>query len=499
MFFNSLDYLFFLPIVITGYFLFPRKWRPLLLLSASYYFYACWKMEYLLLIIASTVTDYWVALRMEQLDTRRQRYPYLVISILINLGILFSFKYFNFFNESLRAVFNTFNIFYEAPFFDVLLPVGISFYTFQTLSYTIEIYRGNHPAERNLLYFALYVSYFPQLVAGPIERAHRLIPQLRQAHDFDTQRIISGLQLILWGFFKKVVIADRLAVVVGNVYTQPELHPGLPMILATYFGAFQIYCDFSGYTDIARGSAQMMGINLVENFRRPFFAKSTAELWNRWHISLASWFRDYLYIPLTAKKHDRWRRYLSRLLIFFLIGLWHGADWTFVIWGSLQGVILVSGSLTRPLREIFWYNLHRFAGSSMNRPKLEYGIMYSGWLASFQKLWRVLLTFHLFFFSGIFFLAPTMDNALSVYRHMFDWSSGFAGIFQLGLNPFELALGITSICLLLIVDLAERKGSLVQRLESMPLALRWATLYCILFWTLTAGYYNQTAFVYFQF
>jgi len=316
--FNSIEFLVFFFIVVVFYFSIPYRFRWILLLAASYYFYMCWRPEYIILIIASTLVDYIAGLKMGGIESKPRRKKYLIISLMINLGLLFSFKYFNFFNDSLRILFSRYNMLYRVPSFNILLPVGISFYTFQTLSYTIDVYRGERRPERHLGIFALYVAFFPQLVSGPIERSKRLLPQFYKRFDFDYKRLTHGLRLMLWGFFQKVVIADRLAIVVDHVYNNPSEHTSTAFIIATYFFAFQIYCDFAGYTDIARGAAKILGYELMLNFQRPYFAKSIRDFWRRWHISLTSWFRDYLYIPLGGNRVVKWRWYYNLFIVFFI-------------------------------------------------------------------------------------------------------------------------------------------------------------------------------------
>jgi len=339
MLFNSLDFLIFFPVIVGLYFALSPKYRWVLLLGASYYFYMCWKAEYIILIVFSTLVDYFAARQMARIQEKKKRRPFLYLSLLSNLGLLFFFKYWNFFSGETRALLDSWNIMADVPTFQLLLPVGISFYTFQTLSYTIDVYNGKLEPEKNLGRFALYVSFFPQLVAGPIERATHLLPQLRQTFDFDYQRVVSGLQQMLWGFFKKVVIADRLAVYVNEIYASPGDENGLALLLATYFFAFQIYCDFSGYSDIAIGAARVMGYDLMENFRTPYLSKSIREFWSRWHISLSTWFRDYLYIPLGGNRVPQVRWFLNLFIVFVVSGFWHGANWTFLIWGALQEAI----------------------------------------------------------------------------------------------------------------------------------------------------------------
>ena len=320
MLFNSLHFLIFFPIVIVIYFCIPHKYRWILLLFASYYFYMSWKAEYVILILISTIIDYFVAIKISREDNEKMRKIYLLLSIITNIGLLISFKYLNFISSSVSEFLQLFSIQFSPIILDVLLPVGISFYTFQTLSYTIDVYRRRIKPERHFGIFAVYVSFFPQLVAGPIERGKNLLPQFLEKHYFDYIRVTNGLKLMLWGFFKKIVIADRLAVVVNAVYNNPTEFTGAPLILATVFFAFQIYCDFSGYSDIAIGTAQVMGYNLMDNFKRPYFAGSISEFWQRWHISLSTWFRDYLYIPLGGSRVSIPRWYFNLIIIFIVSG-----------------------------------------------------------------------------------------------------------------------------------------------------------------------------------
>jgi D-alanyl-lipoteichoic acid acyltransferase DltB (MBOAT superfamily) len=278
---------------------------------------------------------------MSKIKSKAKRKKWLYLSLVSNLGILFGFKYFNFFSENIQLIFNQYNILYEVPFFNALLPVGISFYTFQTLSYTIDVYNNKTQAQKHLGVFAVYVSFFPQLVAGPIERSNHLLPQFFEKHEFSYSRVKSGLQKMLWGFYKKIVIADNLAILVDGVYNNIDNYSGIALIVATIFFTFQIYCDFSGYSDIAIGSARVMGFELRENFKRPYFSKSIQEFWQRWHITLSSWFKDYLYIPLGGNRVIKWKWYYNILITFLLSGLWHGANWTFIIWGGLHGSYLI--------------------------------------------------------------------------------------------------------------------------------------------------------------
>ena len=362
MLFNSLEFIIFFPIVVAAYFALKPKYRWILLLLASYYFYMAWNYKYIVLILISTTIDYFAGINIHRSNNPRTRKALLLVSLVANLGLLFFFKYFNFFGDSINYLFDKINIFYNIPAYHYLLPVGISFYTFQTMSYTIDIYNGKQEPERHFGRFALFVSFFPQLVAGPIERSVNLLPQFRKHYDFDYERVKNGILLMVWGFFKKVVIADRLAEYVNMVYNHPHDFGGLHNMIATFFFSFQIYCDFSGYSDIAIGSAMIMGYTLMTNFRRPYFSMSIREFWQRWHISLSTWFRDYVYIPLGGNRVVKWRWYYNLFITFLVSGLWHGAEWTFVIWGALHGFYLIFAIWTTKLRE----NFNRFYRSYEN-------------------------------------------------------------------------------------------------------------------------------------
>lgn len=390
MLFNSLDFVLFFLVFAALFFLIPSKYRWLLLLLGSYFFYMYWKWEFIFLILFSTGIDYYCGIQMTKRSDIRLRRPFLLLSLFSNLGILFFFKYFNFFAASVNDLSGS-----SISAMNIILPMGISFYTFQTLSYSIDVYRGNISAEKHLGRFALYVSFFPQLVAGPIERADRLLPQFQkndQKPEFD--RLITGLAQVLIGLFKKVVVADTIAIYVNHIYGYPDLYTGFTLLFATYLFAIQIYCDFSGYTDIAIGAAKMLGYDLMENFRTPYFSISITEFWRRWHISLSSWLRDYLYIPLGGNRGSRIFTYRNLMITMLLGGLWHGASWNFVLWGLLHGVYL-------SIERIFDY------------PKKVSNK--SWWI----RLSAGLLTFHLVCFSWIFFRSETFDKASIIVRRIF--------------------------------------------------------------------------------
>lgn len=480
MLFNSLDFLIFFPIVVGLYYAIPHRYRWAILLAASYYFYMCWKAEYIILIVISTLIDYAVSLRMSKIEEKKRRLPWLLISLGANLGLLFFFKYWNFFGENVNAALNQLNMFQGVPIFDLLLPVGISFYTFQTLSYSIDVYQGQIKPERHLGRFALYVSFFPQLVAGPIERASRLLPQFRQDFDFDYDRVVGGIQQMMWGMFKKVVIADRLAAYVTEIYAMPGEENGFALLMATYFFAFQIYCDFSGYSDIAIGAARVMGYDLMDNFRTPYLSSSIREFWSRWHISLSTWFRDYVYIPLGGNRVKQGRWFANLMIVFVVSGLWHGASWTFIIWGALHGSYLVAEILAKKWRQGFTLPIP-------NRLK-KYG--------------HILLTFHLTLIAWIFFRANHLEDAWIVFTKILSLP------FQLNLSMItstiadagglswimSFVLLVSFVCLDPLLDNQIKGLKIQRRIPAGKLVFAGLTSLILLF-----GYFGKVEFIYFQF
>ena len=340
MLFNSIDFMFFFPLVVIGYFIIPQRVKYIWLLLSSYIFYMSWNPGYAVLLAASTIVT-WVSgkLIMDCEENNRNGSFYmkkwcLIGCFVFNLGILFFFKYYVFAITNVNFVLSKVGLPFRAPAFDVILPVGISFYTFQALGYVMDVYRGEILAEKNLLRYALFVSFFPQLVAGPIERSKNLIQQIQEPHYFDAARVKNGLLLMGWGFFEKLVIADRIAVLVTDVYDHYMDYSGLQIIVATCLFAFQIYCDFAGYSDIAIGAARVMGFNLMKNFRGPYYATTVSQFWRNWHISLTTWFRDYLYIPLGGNRCGKIKKYRNQMITFLMSGLWHGASWNYIVWGG---------------------------------------------------------------------------------------------------------------------------------------------------------------------
>jgi len=487
MLFNSLPFLFFFIIVMAIYFAIPYRLRWVLLLAASYYFYMATKPGFVIFILLSTFVTYYAGIQMGKAESKSKRKKFLLLSLLFNLGLLFLLKYYHFLNDSFEVLFAHFHFVYKFPAIHVLLPVGISFYTFKSLSYAIDVYRGAKRPERHLGFFALYVAFFPQLLAGPIERATRFLPQLYERFDFDYQGVTKGLRLMLWGFFQKMVIADNLAALVDSIYKHPADYQGLPLLLATFFFAFQIYCDFSGYSDIAIGAAQVMGFRTMENFSRPYFSKSIAEFWRKWHISLSSWFRDYLYIPMGGNRVSVPRGYLNLFVVMLICGFWHGANWTFLVWGGLHGFYLIFSILTRSVRD----RLVRMIGLD-RAPKLH----------SYLK---ILITFSLVCFAWIFFRADTISGAFNIIFHLF---AGWGRIFTVetlkkiqiwGPLKFELVVSLISIGILLSVQLLEERGNIIDRFSEKPVWVRWPVYYFLLLAILLFGNFGAKQFIYFQF
>lgn len=479
MLFNSLEFLIFFPIVVALYFALPNRFRWVLLLIASYYFYMVWNYKFVFLIFITTFINYLSGIGIVKAKSKALRIFYLSFGLIVSFGILFYYKYFNFFGDSFNSLFEQFNIACKIPAYNLLLPVGISFFTFQTLSYTIDVYNGRQPVEYHFGKFALFVSFFPQLVAGPIERSTNLLPQFYKQTHLSYENFRNGVVLALWGFFKKVVIADRLSEYVNLVYNNPADYQGMHFLVATLFFTVQIYCDFSGYSDIARGTAKIMGYDLMINFRMPYLSKSIREFWQRWHISLSTWFRDYFYISLGGNRVAKWRHHLNIFLTFLISGLWHGANWTFVIWGALHGFYQIFGIWTKPLRSRF----NAFIGLS----KIT-------WLDNFLQ---TIITCALAVFAWIFFRAANFNEALYIIKGIWHIQS----VEKLNLFTFQadMYLSIVLIAVLFIVDLLEEKRRFSERLKLSPVYMKWIMLAGIVFSILVLGKWDQVDFLYFQF
>lgn len=495
MLFNSIQYLIFFPIVAGLYFLIPHKYRWLLLLAASYYFYMSWKAEFILLILTSTATAYFSGLAMAKTSNKGSKRLYLWLGIGVNLGLLFFFKYFNFLGEIISDLSRVVGSREMSISLKVLLPVGISFYTFQTLSYIIDVYRGNKTPERHFGIFALYVAFFPQLVAGPIERSTRLLPQFFQKKDFDYARVTDGMKLIFWGLFKKVVIADRLAIFVNEIYNSPNDYGGAHLLIATYFFAFQILCDFSGYSDIAIGSAKVLGYDLMENFRRPYFAKSTSDFWNRWHISLSTWFRDYLFLPITygitkrlsdkgiePPKPETWGYIYGIVITMFLCGLWHGAGWTFILWGTVQGLFMAASVIFRKSRK----KLRRALGLKKS-PRL-------------LRFLQGFFIFNLISITWVLFRANSIGDIGLIYGKMIsDFSSGSL-IPQLEtFSNAEFIVSVGLILFLVAVQIVQTRVRIRDWISEQPWQIRWGMYFAGGVAMIVLGKFGSNEFIYFQF
>ena len=497
MLFNSVDFLVFFPIVTLIYFLIPHKIRYLWLLVCSYYFYMCWNAMYALLLFASTMIT-WVsglaiaaAAKKETEDPTRLRSRGIVaISLILNLTLLFFFKYSNFVIENLNSLLAYTGVSLRVPKLDLLLPVGISFYIFQALSYTIDVYRGDVQVEKNPLRYMVFVSFFPQLVAGPIERSSRLLGQFYEKHRFSYDRMVRGLMMMLWGYFQKMVVADRLSVLVDQVFNYSSYYAGFEILVGAVFFAFQIYCDFAGYSTIAIGAAQVMGFDLMENFRRPYLAVSVADFWRRWHISLTSWFRDYLYIPLGGNRKGKLAKYRNIMVVFLSSGLWHGANWTYVIWGGLNGLFQIIGAQTKKLRS----NVKSFLGIRDN--------------SGSGRLLSMIVTFLLIDFTWIFFRAATLEDAVTVIRQLFSsfnpWVLFDGTLYTLGLSMIDFWVGIVAIAVILAVDVLHERGVRIREwILNQNLLFRWMVYFLAIFTILIFGFYgpnyDAAQFIYFQF
>jgi alginate O-acetyltransferase complex protein AlgI len=483
MLFNSLAYLIFLPTVFALFWLMPFRYRWILLLIASYYFYMSWNPQLVVLILSTTFISYMTSLWLEKTQDRGKRKLYLTVGVLSSLSVLFFFKYTGFLLSIVNDVARLITA--QDPGFAVklLLPVGISFYTFQTLSYVIDVYRGTMKAERHFGYYALFVSFFPQLVAGPIERPENLIPQLRKETFFDRAMAVDGLKIMAWGFFKKMIIADYVAQSVNLVYNRPESFSGFALVIATFLFAVQIYCDFSGYTDIAIGSAKLFGYRLMLNFNSPYFSQSIREFWSRWHISLSSWFKDYVYIPLGGNRVPYKRHLINLFLTFLISGLWHGANWTFVIWGALHGTFIIFESLI----------------AHLNRRRTPRPI------SGLTRFLKTGLTFTLVLLAWVFFRANTLSDALTIYGAMFEGIADPMTYFSSGIramrfsDPDVIRLSLI-LPVLFIYDYINLKGDVMIRLNAWSPKARTALYVAFgLFALLMVTTVSSNAFIYFQF
>lgn len=465
MLFNSFAYLLFLPVVTVLFFLMAHRYRWLFLLAASCFFYMFFKPEYILILAFTIIIDYYAGIYIAATEDQKRKKRFLILSICANVLILAIFKYYNFINGNITGLAAMMGYDLNIPMMTILLPIGLSFHTFQAMSYTIEVYRGNQKPETHFGIYSLYVMFFPQLVAGPIERPQNMLYQFHEKKYFDADRTISGLKLIAWGLFKKLVIADRLAPMVDQVYNNPEGYYGFNVILATLFFAEQIYCDFSGYSDIAIGSARILGFGLMKNFRNPYLSKSVTEFWSRWHISLSTWFRDYLYIPLGGNRVTVPRWMMNLLVTFLISGLWHGANWTFIIWGGLNGVFIVSEILM---------------GKAFPNLKVP-------------PVFKHLSTLVLICFTWLFFRANNVQDAGILLRNMVSFSQPI--IFE----QLELWVAFLFIIGLETLQYADEKYKAIYRIQHMPYFARMVAYAIFITVLLNFGIFNNSQFIYFQF
>lgn len=481
MLFNSIEFLIFLPIVFVLYwFVFNRslKAQNVLLLICSYYFYSCWDWRFTFLLAFSTGLDFFSGLAIANALTKRSRKFWLLLSVAINLGLLGFFKYYNFFVDSFAELLTNFG--FEAHFstLSIILPIGISFYTFHGLSYVFDIYNRKIEPTTNFIQYSLFVSFFPLLVAGPIERATHLLPQIERPRIFDNNSATDGLRQILWGFVKKVVIADNCAEYANLIFNNSSDYSGSTLVLGALFFTFQIYGDFSGYTDIAIGTAKLFGINLLRNFAFPYFSRDIAEFWRRWHISLSSWFRDYLYIPLGGSKGGNWVRIRNMFIIFLVSGFWHGANWTFIIWGGLNALFMVP---------LIWFKTNR---------KNVVTVAQGRSLPSLNESIQMATTFMLTVFAWIFFRAESLSHAFQYVSDIFS-----ANIIQV---PEILTWDIIRVIMLVFIFMViewfgrEDKFAIERLMSQWPLPFRWSAYYIL---TLTILHYRgeHQTFIYFQF
>jgi len=486
MLFNSISFAVFLPVVFLLYwFVVAKKLsiQNVLLLACSYFFYACWDYRFLFLLIFSTLLDFVTGHKMYESKSEGAKKYWFWLSICINLGFLGIFKYYNFFAASFADFASLFGFKASFATLNVVLPVGISFYTFHGLSYVIDIYNKKILPERNFIDYAVFVSFFPLLVAGPIERATHLLPQIKNKRSFDYAKAVSGLKQILWGLFKKIVIADNCAEYADTVFNNPGQYGGTTLILGAVFFAMQIYGDFSGYSDIAIGTAKLFGIDLLRNFSYPYFSRDIAEFWRRWHISLSTWFRDYLYIPLGGSKGNWWKKIRNIFIIFIVSGFWHGANWTFIIWGALNALFILPSVLIKA-----------------NRSNLDI-VARGKWFPTAREFFHLCITFMLTVFAWIFFRSENIIQALQFIKGIF--SASFLAMPDGEAFLRQDAASVYSILAMIVVFMAiewmgREQQYPIEKLSKFPKVFRWATYYSIL-WSIVYFQGNQHQFIYFQF
>lgn len=495
MLFNSYEFIIFFPIVCLIYFLIPKKWQQVWLLISSYYFYMCWNAKYALLLLFVTFVTFICGkmigrMQKEAYDTKNKQKLFVTIGFVTCLAVLFIFKYMNFFGSTGNFILRKIGTGIKFKSLDIVLPVGISFYTFQALSYIVDVYRGEVKVEENFVRFALFVSFFPQLVAGPIERSKNLLKQVNEEHSFDYDRMRDGLLLMIWGFFLKLVIADRAAIYVDRVYGSLDSYGGEFVLTAAILFSIQIYCDFAGYSIIAIGAAKVMGFVLMENFNRPYLSSTVGEFWRNWHISLTSWFRDYLYVPLGGNRKGKLRKYINIMIVFLVSGLWHGAGWHFIVWGGLNGMYQVIGEMGKGVKSAIRNILHVSEKSAI------------------LNTFRIVTTCVLVGFAWIFFRAESLGVAISAIKSIItmhpDSIISLKNVFKDVITYKQSAILIVTIIVLFISDiLKKRKYNVIDWIVSRNIVTRWVIyIFAIMFIVIFGVWgpdFSASNFIYFQF
>ena len=488
MLFNSIEFLFFFPIVTVIYFLLPQKFRWFHLLVASCIFYMYFVPIYILILFGTIIIDYIAGILIEN-ATGSRRKGFLIMSLVANIGVLSVFKYYNFFIGNVNFLLFKTSIDYSIPLLKIILPIGLSFHTFQAMSYTIEVYRGHQKAERHLGIYSLYVMFYPQLVAGPIERPQNLLYQFRKHHRVEYDNVAAGLRLMLWGMVKKVVIADRIALVTDPIFNHPHNYSGVALYVGVVFFHIQVFCDFSAYSDIAIGAARVMGFKLMTNFNMPFHARTISDFWRRWHISLSTWFRDYLYTPLGGNKRGKLITYRNLFIVCFISGLWHGASWNFVIWGLLQGGYMIFAMLTKEPRK------------KINK---ALGITKYEWI---NHTLDIIITFSLTAFARVFFRGNSFQDAMYFVKKLFDIPKELLQVIKTGKAAFLNLPGMVNMILPCVVLFAllevghvlQMKYNLSETFSKRPTMVRWGLYYTALILLVFCGVYEKHQFIYFQF
>lgn len=497
MLFNSIDFIIFFFVVTTLYFILPFKIRWFMLLTASCIFYMYFIPIYILILFVTIGIDYCMGILIENAPAHKKKL-FLVVSLVANIAFLAFFKYCNFFIDNVNELAALLHWNYSISALEIILPIGLSFHTFQAMSYTIEVYRGHQKAERHLGIFALYVMYYPQLVAGPIERPQNILPQLHTPHYFNYDRLISGLKKMLWGFFKKIVIADGLAYFVNLAYGNPENYQGISLFVAAVFFSFQIFCDFSGYSDIAIGASRIMGIELMDNFKHPYFSKTISEFWSRWHISLSTWFRDYIYIPLGGNRKGKLKWHINIFIVFLISGFWHGASWTFVVWGALHGLYLIFANIT--------VNVRKKIAESIGLARFKY----------LHKYLQIFIVFILVTIAWVFFRAESIGQALYIVKKIVIGVPEyvlkvFSDANYLWLEPlflnvymremlFDIIIVIVGLIFMEYVHYKEGNSKVDEVLSKKGIAMQWSFYLFLIGFILIGGtFHSNTEFIYFQF